>query len=215
MGMLMDFYAGDAEKIVNALKSDNVKLITSDRVVAAHADFSFNLSVEDLNQLVVAACDLQHQPAVSFDQLIRTTILVTPEADPEMGIHEMTQSFIDLFAAIPLDQASSLYENWITHIPDPQEVAPPTLLKRYMDRIQRGLMEVLFYVVLMPIFAVYWACSPGFRKERRQNKLKREAATAEDDTVAEYTLKEAVFALIAACQTAKSRGIKIIYAWSI
>lgn len=213
MGMLMDFYAGDAEKIVNALNKGDADMLANGRVVAAHADLSFNLSAEDLNQLVVAACALRHYPAMSFDQFIHATITVNPEADPEMGIHEMAQSFTDLFAAIPLDQAPTLYETWIAHIPDPPKAATPGLMKKWVFRIQSGMMEGLFYLVLTPILAVYWLFSPSFRKERRQNKLKREAAKAE--TVAEYTLNEAVSALITTCQTARAQGTKIIYAWSV
>jgi hypothetical protein len=214
MGLLIDFYTGDTNQIVTAWKSNNAEKLAGE-IVSAHADLSFHLSAEDLDLLVLSACRLLRRTPMTFEQSIETDFMVIPAADPEKGIHAMTHAFTDLFATIPVDQATALYEMWVAQMPKSDELPPRSVLQIYVERAQRVMLDALFTAVLAPILAAYWLFSPSFRRERRQNKLKRREAKEKGTTTPEYTLKEATVTLITTCQTAKAQGSRVIYAWSL
>jgi hypothetical protein len=103
---------------------------------------------------------------------------------------------------------------WVDSMPEQAPALSPGLVQRYIRRVQRGIAELLFSAVMVPMLAAAWL-SPGFRKERQQNRLKRQKANREASTVAPYTLKEATVALVSTCRTAKARGSMVLYAWSL
>ncbi len=217
MGMLMDFYTGDAKRIVEAWKNEDSGSgrLEDKSFVTGHACLSFHLAQEDLDALVNAACTLLGRPAMTFAQCIAADLAAVPAEDPESAIHLMTHAFTELLAAVPQGQAASLCEAWMTQLPEPDAAPPRARRERALDRLRRGMLDAIFAAVLFPVFAVVWLFSPGFRKDRKRNKLARKAATQQTARSPEYTLKEATAALIATCQTARAQGTKVLYAWSV
>jgi hypothetical protein len=217
MGMLIDFYTGDKERIVDALKSGDMGTPASDSYVIANADFSFHLSIGDLDQLVLSACALLDNPPITFSESIESinADLLVPATDPENGIHEMSNAFTDLFAAVPAEHATKLYELWCAKLPEPPKPSSETIFQHAVRKVKQGMVLTVFTIMLSPIFAAIWLFSPNFRKERKLNKMKRDLEKKEVEAAPQYTLKNAIEALIHTCQTAKAHGKKVICAWSI
>lgn len=213
MGLLIDFYTGDAEKIINAWRRGDTDVLAQRNIVYSRADLSFHLSPEDLDRLMLAGSNLLGRPPMIFERAIQEDILLIPTADPEKGIHQMADSFASLFADIQPDQAATLYEMWTAQMPEPSP--HPSASRRFSRELRKHLLDALFCLLLGPILATYWLFSPSFRKERRQNKAKREAAKKEPTAVPKYTLKDAVVDLIITCKTAKERRTTVLYAWSL
>ena len=215
MGLLIDFYTGDAEKIINAWRRGDSDMLAQRDIVYSRVDLSFHLSPEDLDQLMLAGCALLGRPPMIFERAIQEDILLVPVADPEKGIHQMTDAFANLFADIQPDQVATLYEMWTAQMPDPEPSPCPSASQRFSWELRKYLLDALFWLLLAPVLATYWLLSPSFRKERRQNKAEREAAKNKPTAVPKYALNDAVADLITTCKTAKERGTKVLYAWSL
>jgi len=109
MAMLIDFYTGDAKRIVDAWHREGGDALADTRVVASHADLSFHLGPEELDQLVLTACELAARPPMTFAACVRGEL----SPDAESGIHELSDAFRDLLAEVPAERAGQLYERWM------------------------------------------------------------------------------------------------------
>jgi hypothetical protein len=214
MGMFIGFYAGDKARIVKAWKSGNVTLPVDDSCVIANADLSFQLSEDDLDQLMFAASSLVQAPPMSFAESVDRD-LVRVAAGSEQGIHEMTDAFTELFATIPPERTAELYELWRANLP---AQPGPRTRSGIRDRARKigGYVQIaLLGLIVGPILMGAWLFSPGFRKDRARNKANAKLHTRNVPNLPAYTMKEAIEALIHTCQTAKSCGKKVIYVWSL
>jgi hypothetical protein len=215
MGMLIDFYTGDTGRIIDALKGSNWDKLARGGIVSAHADLSFHLWPDDLDQLVRCACALLNRPTMTFAQSIQSDIVLCPPDAPEGGVHEMSNAFIDLFAAISPDQSASLCEMWLAQMPEPPPVPRPTGIQRFMRGIQDRFVYVVCAAVFIPLLAAYWLFSRRLREARRQGKRKRAMAGKKTTSAPTDTLPDAIAALITTCQVAKAQGKSVVYAWGI
>ncbi len=132
MGMLIDFYTGDAERIVDAWRREDADAFADPRVVVARADLSFHIGPEELDQLVLTACELTARPAMTFSACVRGHLA----PDAESGIHELSDAFRDLLAGVPAEQAGQLYERWVGKLPEPLDAAPRPRSRRRLDVIR-------------------------------------------------------------------------------
>jgi hypothetical protein len=215
LGMLMNFYTGDKERIVHAFKRGYLEPRAGDRYVIASADFSFHLAVDELDQIVLSACSLLGYPPITLSDSIHADLVPVPASDPEAGIHEMSSAFMDLFASMRSEHAAKVYELWRTNLPEEPKASSDTVVQRCVRKVNHGIVITIIAIVITPIIAANWLFSPSFRKDRKQNRMKVDMAKKESKAAPEYTLSNAIEALINTCQTAKAHGKKVIYAWSI
>jgi hypothetical protein len=71
MGMLIDFYTGDATAIVAAWHRNDLDALRPPGIVTAHADLSLHVAEDDLDVLVRCACELSSRPALTFSECVR------------------------------------------------------------------------------------------------------------------------------------------------
>lgn len=210
--MLIDFYTGDTGRIVQAWKQGDVTRAAPH--VIASADLSFHLSEDDLERLLKQACSLLQSPYIGFAQAIRKDLdLMLPES--EAGIHEMTDAFTELFAAIPPDRVADLYQLWWAPIHEEPVRRSETALRQILGKMKGKLEAAIFTALLAPILACAWLFSPGFRRDRARNRATRTSNRAKAPVPPENTLQHALEALIFTCRTAKSHGTKVVYVWSL
>ncbi len=110
--MLIDFYTGDAKRIVDAWHREDADALADARIVSAHADLSFHVGPEELDGLVLTACELAARPPMTFSACVRGQL----PPDAESGIHELSDAFRDLLASVPGDDAGELYERWAANV---------------------------------------------------------------------------------------------------
>ena len=115
MGLLTDFYAGEPRRIVAAWRRNDGDVLSVPGIVAAHADLSFNVGTEELDRLVLAACEFSGRPPFGFAECV----LEPAPLDAESGIHELADVFRDLLADLPAGQANALYDRWMERLPAP------------------------------------------------------------------------------------------------
>jgi len=212
MGMLIDFYTGDAKRIVDAWHREDADVLADARVVAAHADLSFHLGPEGLDHLVLTACELAARPPMTFAACVRGEL----SPDAESGIHELSDAFRDLLAEVPAEQAGQLYERWTEKLPEPPVPASEPRWRRRIDAIRDRVMSLVLGAVLLPMLAGAWLFSRRFREERRRNRATLAARAKEVEAAGKSeTLRDAVAKLMETCRTAKARGKKVLYAWSL
>jgi hypothetical protein len=214
MGILMCFYAGDTPRIVEGWKSGNGFPQEDEPYVAAHADLSFHLSEDDLDQLMSIAASIVQVPSTGFIASIQEN-LEPASADSNDGIHVMSDAFIALFASIPPARTDELYRMWCAILPQ-QEIHPArTPAREFLRRTKRNLACVPFALIFAPILLGAWLFSPGFRKERTRNKAQAALRKTAVPGVPEYTMREAIDALVRTCRIAKASGMKVIYIWTL
>jgi hypothetical protein len=213
--MLMNFYTGDKEQIVDALVHREIQRSAGDSYVIANADFSFHLSPDELDEIVLSACQLLSHPPITLSDSIQADFFLDPPSDPEAGIHEMSTTFIDLFASLPLGDAEKLYELWCTKLPEQPVTSPDMMFQRLVRKLKQGIGFAIVAIVITPLIAANWLFSSRFRKDRKLNKMKQARSGADLVAGPEYTLLNAIEALIETCQAAKTHHTKVIYAWSL
>lgn len=216
MGMLVDFYCGDTKRIVNAWRRNDTATLEDPAVVTGHADLSFHLSPDDLEALVLAACELAGRPPISFSACLKGD--APPEA--ESGIHELSEALRDLLAAIPAEQVGALYDRWSERRPKEAPAVQRSWWTRLADRFTNWLLAIVFMVILIPIEGALWLFSRDFREKRRRSKAARavhEAAPPQGQEAAAgaYTLRDAMASLVETCGTARATGRAVLYAWSL
>jgi hypothetical protein len=212
MGMLIDFYAGDSKQIADAWHRSDGQVLAVPGLVASHTDFSFHVWPDDLDELALAACALTSRPPMTFAACVRDEV----PAGAESGIHELSNEFRDLLAAVPAEQAGQLFDRWMERLPKPPGRRPRTCAHAFRRAIRDGVGRLLFGAVLIPIIAVAWLFDRSFREGRRRNRARLEArATEAASTAPSYTLREGVASLVATCRTAREQNKPVLYAWSL
>lgn len=211
MGMLIDFYTGDAKRITDAWHRDDADALGAAPVVAAHADLSFHVWQDDLDELVRAACALTERPSLTFAECVLGE--VSPDA--ESGIHELSDAFRDVFAAVGAERAGELFDRWMERLPSPPQAAARPRRAGLLRAARRRLETVLFGAIVLPIFAVSWLLSPELREARRRNRAKRADAVESAQVAPQPTLRDAVASLVETCRTAQQQDKPVLYAWSL
>lgn len=214
MGLLINFYTGDTERIVAAWKRGNGYLDGDEPFVTAHADLSLHLCDDTLDLLMSSAASILQVPAPRFCASIQDD-LVPISPGSAAGIHLMSPAFTELFAAIPPERTAELHRIWCAALPAPE--APPASppVEAFLRKVADGASRVLFSLVFFPLVLGMWLFNPGFRKDRARNKAQAALRRTVAQAAPEYTMKEAIDALARTCRTAKADSMQVVYSWSL
>lgn len=115
MGILMDFYAGDARRIgeVEAEPGGSDIDLRIAPFVRAHVDFSLHLSMEDVDRLVEAACAARAVAPVGLTSSLTEHLAGDP--DPMLalfGADVVSPDVVEVLAALTPDQVPVVVEQW-------------------------------------------------------------------------------------------------------
>jgi hypothetical protein len=219
MGLLIDFYTGDEEKIVQAFKKGDVSLFDGSSIPSKKADFTFHLNLyEDFDLLLKIVNAHVEIPSQKFEQWIEKACFLDPEDDPECALYRMSSGFRDLFAAIPAGKAKEIAEEWDAKLTEKYPVN--TLKIGKIKRLGRKIEDIVQYCICATVFfialAVVWMFSPKFRKESSENKRKLDEKNRKNAIdIDEYNINTAVADLVDLCQYAKSNNLNVLFSWCL
>jgi hypothetical protein len=219
MGLIIEYYSGNEEKIIEAVRKGDVSLFDGASYVIKKADFSFHLDLyEDLDLLVKIICQHTQRPSKKYETLIGEACFLDPEKDPECALYRMSHEFRNLIADIPTDSAKEIASEWEAKLAEKHPVN--TSKNGRMKRIERKIEDIIIYCIFAPVFfialAVVWIVSPKFRKESSENKIKLEEKKKNNlIRKEEYRLENAVADLIYLCQYAKTNNQNVLFFWCL
>ncbi len=217
MGLIAEFYVGDEEKIVQALKSG--EYLDESSMLIKKADFPFHLNLyEDLDMLLEIINGPAGVSPQKFKKMIEEACFLDPEDDPECAIYRMSPGFRDLLADIPANRAREIAEKWIAKLTENQSLDPPKIgrVEKKIRKIEDAIQYCVFAPVVYASITVVWLFSPKFRKECSENKRRRSEKSKMDATSKdEYTLVDAVVELVGLCQYAKSNNQSVLFFWCL
>lgn len=108
MGLLMDFYAGDAQEIGGAFTAGDFDALNSRAI--AHADFSLHLSPTDLDILSETAFEMMGRvPTGLLDSLEENV----GGDGAESSADTVTEAWVTGMAAFPNDRVPELAQRWL------------------------------------------------------------------------------------------------------
>jgi hypothetical protein len=113
LGILMHFYAGDADRIGQACTANDSLLLRDSPILVADADFSLHLSPIDLDCLSEATCSLVgHPPMTLTDSLIRRVGGDGRDRSAEV----VSSEWVEMMASVPDDQVAELASLWMARV---------------------------------------------------------------------------------------------------
>jgi hypothetical protein len=120
MSILLDFYACDITKIVEALRVPDFQILKNPTVVSRHADFSFHLNPEDINSLfevIGFITDEKNEPLSDVltpltDVHSLADILAAENFEPGPIIQRVNPNLVEKIAVFPYQKTEELAKQW-------------------------------------------------------------------------------------------------------
>jgi hypothetical protein len=115
MGNMMEFFAGDADRIGKAIDDDDYESLDGAPWVRGKADFSMHLLLEHLDSLTGAAADLVSVPPFKFSAEIQRCVAGDRSQSwewRELSADTLSSRWRDLIASVPEQRAAELARSW-------------------------------------------------------------------------------------------------------
>lgn len=107
MGLTLEFFAGDTQKLVTALQDNDLDAFDDPAIAVAKADLSLHILPKDLNTLSLAFAKFNAQHPI--DLRSHLTVLVDEEGAGMLAVNEKWIAYV---AAVPTEQAAAISEAW-------------------------------------------------------------------------------------------------------
>ncbi len=121
MGLTLEFALGQADKITEALREDELDRLDAPAVVKARADISLHVTPHDLDTLSEEFASASGCTAVTLGPYLQVLL-----DESDRGVLLVDKFWISYVAAVPTDQARNVAQRWIARMSreynDPQIV---------------------------------------------------------------------------------------------
>lgn len=133
MGNMMEFFAGDADRIGKAIDDDEYDTLDSAPWVSGRADFSMHLLLEHLDALTTTAADLVSAPPLKLSTEIQRCVAGDRSKAwdwRESSADTLSTRWRDLIASVPERRADECARTWFRaiNIEDEPELAVVTAI---------------------------------------------------------------------------------------
>jgi hypothetical protein len=105
MSVLMNFYATQADKIVDAIESGDD--LDSNQLVRATADFSLHIGEDALDEMLAAACEHKKTERIAWEDAVGADDPLAESA------FKMSPAFIELFASLSANDFVPTLRPWL------------------------------------------------------------------------------------------------------
>ena len=109
MGVLMNFYAGQADKIVSLIETGD----DLDQGVSASADFSLHIDEDALDEMLAAACEHKQRDRIDWHEAVSADEPISDSA------FKMSPAFVELFAGLSAQDFVPAARPWLGQILTP------------------------------------------------------------------------------------------------
>ena len=110
MGITLQFYSGDAKRIMDDVANSTRSYLDALVVRGRHADFSLHLIPNDLGYLTEIACRRLSRPLTTLREHL---LLDSPHVDePDRGAYLVDREWVNIFAQNDLRSAKELTDEW-------------------------------------------------------------------------------------------------------
>ena len=113
MGLSLEFYAGDADKIGQAFSGVEFEGLRNGTLAHSYADFSLHISPTDLDILSEQAAGLLGRPPILLLDSLERHVGGTPD---ESSADVISRAWIEFIAAVPKESASHLSGVWLSAV---------------------------------------------------------------------------------------------------
>jgi hypothetical protein len=127
MGNMMEFIAGDADRIGKAIDDDEFDTLDAAPWVLGNVDFSMHLLLEHLDALTATAANLVSASPLKFSSEIQRCVAGVPSqawAWRESSADTLSSRWRDLIASVPEAGAAEFARAWFRAITLEQEPGP-------------------------------------------------------------------------------------------
>ncbi len=119
MGIMMDFYAGDARRIAEVENDPDGSEIDlgSASFVRAHADFSLHLTPDQIDPLISAACVRRGIPSMALTSSFTEHLAGSPDPmEAENSADVVSPTIVETIASLRADELHAVAEQWFLDI---------------------------------------------------------------------------------------------------
>jgi hypothetical protein len=113
MGVSLEFYAGDADKIGHAFSDVEFEAIRDGTLAHSYADFSLHISPTDLDILSEQAAGILGRPPILLLDSLERHVGGTPD---ESSADVVSRAWVEFIAAVPEESASRLSSLWLSAV---------------------------------------------------------------------------------------------------
>ncbi len=113
MGITLEFFAGDEQRLLKAFQESDLDAFDDPSVAVVKADISLHILPKDLDTLSLVFATFNSQPPID----LRSHLTVLADSD-EAGILGVDTQWIAYVAAVPADRVAAISEAWAARMRD-------------------------------------------------------------------------------------------------
>ena len=113
MGITLEFYAGDGQRLAKAFQESDLDAFDDPSIAVAKADLSLHILPKDLNTLSIVFANFNSKAPID----LRSHLTVLADEDGA-GMLSVDNQWVAYAAAVPVDKATEISKAWAARMRD-------------------------------------------------------------------------------------------------